>query len=656
MTYSGVYTLTPHVIIDANVGYTLYDASAEPIRIDEKLGSDFLGLPGTNGPDRSQGGWPAFTISGFTTLGRGNSNSPWFYHSPQSQYVANVTWIRSKHDIRFGFDSMRVYLRGNEPNSAGAQSGQFDFTGGVTGIRGGTTDNYNAYAAFLLGAPSSIDKTVMWKENTEITQAMSLYLRDKWQVTPKLTLSLGLRWDYFGTPHRSDRGMEVYDFTNNTMKFCGVGSVPDDCGVIAMSKKNFAPRLGAAYRVTDTFVARAGYGIAYDPINIGRNALHSYPVQTMYQLVGLNSFQPSSKMSTGIPNIPAPDLGNGVAPLPGTIGIEIFDPHFRRAYVESWNLMLEKQFKGNWTAEAGYVGNSMHHMQNRWNANYGFINGGTPSQVLNQKFGRTAVTNYFSDMFGFNSSFNALESSLTRRFSQGYMAKFTYTWSRAIGPNGNATGVDGYQDNTPAYQLLNKALQGYDRTHQFTASTAVELPFGAGKRWAHQGVGRVLLGGWQATALLVLYSGPPFSVTASGTSLNAPGNAQTADLVKSDVRILGVRDSWFDPFAFAPVSQPRFGTAGWNILRAPGLANLDGGIFREFNFRERYKVQFRAEAFNVTNTPHFAAPGTNVSNLQLNADGSIRNLNGYTVINGVQNTGREGLDERLFRFALRLSF
>jgi hypothetical protein len=656
LTFSGVYTLTPHFIIDANVGYTLYDAAAQPIRLDEKLGSSFLGIPGTNGSEAYQGGWPAFVMSGFTTLGRGNSNSPWYYHSPQAQYVANAAWIKGTHNIRFGFDSMRVKLRGNEPNSAGAQSGQFEFSGGVTGIRNGTTDNYNTYASFLLGLPSIISKTVMWEENTANTNAFSLYVRDKWQATPKLTLSYGLRWDYFATPHRANRGLEVYDFATNQMSFCGVGNVASDCGVISMSKKNFAPRLGAAYRIRESIVLRAGYGIAYDPINIARNALHSYPVQTMYSLPGANTYQPASKLSDGIPNISAPNLGNGTVTLPGTIGVEIFDPKFRRAYVESWNFMVEKEFRRGWIAEAGYVANGSRHMQNRWNANYGYIGGGTASQVLNQKFGRTGTTNYFSDMFGYTSSFNALESSLTRRFANGYMSKFTYTWSKAIGPNGNTTGVDGYSQNTPEYRNLNKALQSYDRTHQFTASGSVELPFGRGKRWATQGIGKALLGGWQLNSLLVLYSGPPFSVTSAATSLNAPGNAQTSDQVVSSVRTLGTRDSWFDPLAFVPVTAARFGTAGFNILRAPGLVNVDGSVFREFRAGERFKFQFRAEAFNVTNTPHFAAPGSNVSNLQLNPDGSIRNLNGYTVINGVQNTGREGLDERLFRFALRLIF
>jgi hypothetical protein len=114
--------------------------------------------------------------------------------------------------------------------------------------------------------------------------------------------------------------------------------------------------------------------------------------------------------------------------------------------------------------------------------------------------------------------------------------------------------------------------------------------------------------------------------------------------------------SYFDPFAFAPVTDARFGTAGFNTLRGPGLANVDLGLFREFAISERFKLQVRAEAFNFTNTPHFANPGTNVSNLQLNPDRSIRNLGGYTEITGLANTGRDGIDERVFRIGARFTF
>ncbi|MBI3469925.1 MAG: TonB-dependent receptor, partial [Candidatus Solibacter usitatus] len=652
-TYSGVYTVTPRLIVDAYIGYTLYDARVEPIRLDENLGTDFLGIPGTNGGSRYLGGWPGFAVGGLRTIGRANTNAPWYYHSPQSQYVTNAAWTRGSHNIRFGFDSMLVKLNGDE---AAGIPGSFSFGGGVTGIRGGSTDTYNAYAAFLLGLPSSVTKTVTWEPNTARTWAQSLYFRDKWQATRKLTLSLGVRWDYWGAPRRADRGMEVYDFSSNRLQLCGVGNLPQDCGVMSMGKKYFSPRLGAAYRLTDNFVVRAGYGIAYDPVNIARNPLHSYPVQTTFTLPAPNGFQPAGKLSDGIPALTAPSLGNGTIPVPSGVSMELFDPKYRRAYVESWNLMLEKEFGGGWIGEAGYVGNGSRHQQNRWNANYGFIGGGTASQVLNRLFGRTAGTNFFSDTGGFTSSYNSLQSTLLRRASGGYFLKFTYTWSRAIGPNGNGTGVDGYPNSNPAYFALNKALQSYDRTHMFTASYAAGLPFGAGKRWATGGLGKQLLGGWQVNGLVAAYTGTPFTVGSDSSSLNAPGNTQRADLVKPNVRKLGMRDSWFDPLAFATVTEPRFGTSGFNIVRAPGLVNVDASVFRDFRLTERFSAQFRAEAFNITNTPHFGGPGTNVSSLQLNADGSIRNLNGYTVITGVQNTGREGVDERMFRFALRVRF
>jgi hypothetical protein len=159
--------------------------------------------------------------------------------------------------------------------------------------------------------------------------------------------------------------------------------------------------------------------------------------------------------------------------------------------------------------------------------------------------------------------------------------------------------------------------------------------------------------------ILSLVSGQPFSVSASGTSLNAPGNTQRADQVKESVAILGgagAGQSYFDPFAFRPVTEARFGTAGFNSLVGPGIVNLDAGLFRNFRLTERFNMQFRAEAFNATNTPHFGNPGTNASNLQLNPDGSIRALGGYTEISSLQNTGRDGIDERVFRFGLRLSF
>jgi hypothetical protein len=138
-----------------------------------------------------------------------------------------------------------------------------------------------------------------------------------------------------------------------------------------------------------------------------------------------------------------------------------------------------------------------------------------------------------------------------------------------------------------------------------------------------------------------------------------PGSSQIADQVKPEVKILGgvgKGQSFFDPLAFAPVTQARFGTAGFNSLRGPGIVNWNFGVTRAFSLTERLGLQFRMEAFNFSNTPHFANPGGNVSNMVLNADRTIRSLGGYSEVTSVANTGRDGIDERMFRFGLRISF
>jgi hypothetical protein len=151
-------------------------------------------------------------------------------------------------------------------------------------------------------------------------------------------------------------------------------------------------------------------------------------------------------------------------------------------------------------------------------------------------------------------------------------------------------------------------------------------------------------------------SGTPFTVTGSNASLNAgTGTNQTADQVKSDVEILGDIGQYFDATAFRAVTEVRFGTAGYNTLRGPGVANMDLSLFRTFGIKRNMNLQIRIEALNVTNTPHFSNPASNVQNLQLNPDGTVRNLNGFSVITTTNRLGRQ-YDEREFRLGMRLSF
>jgi hypothetical protein len=260
---------------------------------------------------------------------------------------------------------------------------------------------------------------------------------------------------------------------------------------------------------------------------------------------------------------------------------------------------------------------------------------------------------------GFN-QYDSLQTSLQRRLAKGVSANVAYTWSKAYG-----LCCDGLSDNPPAIQATNymnlaQSVLNVDRPHNFQASVVAELPFGPDKPFLNRnGILAAIVRDWQTNALFSAYSGAPFSVSADGTSLNMTGSTQRADQVKSSVAILGnvgPGTSYFDPLAFAPVTEARLGTAGYNTLRAPRIINLDFSLYRQFRLSPGVTLQFRAEAFNLTNTPHFAAPAANVSNLQLNADGTIKNLGGYSSITTTANTGRDGIDERLFRLGVRLGF
>jgi hypothetical protein len=281
---------------------------------------------------------------------------------------------------------------------------------------------------------------------------------------------------------------------------------------------------------------------------------------------------------------------------------------------------------------------------------------------LFQKFGRTVETARLTNV-GWN-RYDSLQSSLQRRMAQGVQLNVSYTWSKSYG-----ICCDALSDNPPAIQAtqyfdLNEALLNFDRPHNLQASVVAELPFGPGKPFlnADRGIASALVRDWQINALFSAYSGSPFSVTAADTSLNMPGSTQRADQLVSNVKILGnygPGTSYFDPLAFAPVTEARFGTAGYNTLRGPRVINLDFSLYRQFRLSQKTTLQVRLEAFNLTNTPHFANPsgtGLNVSNLQLNSDGSIRNLGGFSSVTSTANTGRDGIDERLFRIGVRFGF
>ncbi len=660
-TVMGTYTLNPSFLVDAHFGYARQGTASEQTGLGKNLGSEVFGIPGTNGPRAFESGWPEFDIENYSTLGVPNNFMPYYRHDPQSQYVVNVNWMRGKHNIRFGGDFYRQGLNQAQAEFAsggyGAQGG-FNFERGITErceeldpesgncqqTSGGS--RYNSIAAFLLGQASQAGRTLQVPDEYHIRAWLfSAYARDRWTVTPRLTLDYGLRYEYFPVPTRPDRGIESYDPETNKVSLCGFGSIPTDCG-IKVSKLRFGPRVGMAYRLTDKFVIRAGYGLTNDPYEAFEPLRANYPLLIQVRRESPNGLTPTTSLSKGIPTIQVPDNGNGILDIPGDYVFQGLPKDLKRGYIQSWNFTLQRELPWGFTGQAGYVATRSVRTLGLVDINAGQIIGaGEEGRPLVAKFGRTASTIFLLPVG--TGHYDSLQAELQRRFSAGLALTVNYTWGKAVTPLENS-------DATPEIQALSYMSRNYapastDRTHNVGITNIWQLPFGKGRHYLNDnGVLSQIVGGWQVNNLLSVMSGVPFSVTADDTSLNLPGSSQYADQVKPDVAKLGgvgLGDPYYDQTAFADMTAARFGNSRRNTLRGPGLFNWDFGLFREFAFTERLKMQFRMESFNFTNTPHLDVP-----------DGNIGDGPDFMTISGTINLAREGIDERQFRFGLRFVF
>jgi hypothetical protein len=652
---AATYVVSPHFIIDGNFGWTSYVSKQVQPDVDQgPLGEKVLGIPNSNGSTLLSQGWPGFSVSGYGAFGTGNTGRQ--YDTPQRNIVANGNWIRGAHNIRFGTEIARLDLNDTEIISYG----QFTFSGGVTALNGGPTPNqFNSYADFLLGLPGgiSIGKDTEGLETTR-TRLYSFYLRDQWQASRRLTVSYGIRWEKFPLGSRANGTWETYDAATDSMLICGRGNVPSNCGV-AISNRDFSPRAGLAYRVSDTFVLRAGYGLNFEPNPFAfvRNEIRNYPSTINNSWTGANSYTPAGLLSAGVPAYPLPDLNAGTAPVPNNVSVGTYPSQYPRGYAQNWNLTAQKELKYGFVGQVGYVASRQTKQAGSRNLNVGTLGGGQASQPFFQEFGNFSS---ISQQTGTGSShYDSLQATLERRFAGGYSVRAAYTYSKVIGICCDSSG-----DGSPAIQLwqyrsLTRAVEPFNRTQNLSINGTAELPFGKGKKLLSSGAGSALAGGWKVTALLASFTGLPFSVSSSTTPLNCPGcGSQRADQVAPSVQILGGTgpgQSWFNPLAFAPVRTARFGTAGFDDLYGPGAVNLDMGLFREFRVRERWHMEIRGEALNATNTPHFSNPSATADNLILNPNGSVLNLNGFSTITSTV-TRREGIDQRVFRIGLHIRF
>jgi hypothetical protein len=330
-----------------------------------------------------------------------------------------------------------------------------------------------------------------------------------------------------------------------------------------------------------------------------------------YPLVVNSSFTASgfgwaTTLSQGVPNTVGPNVSTGVVQLPGNVSERSPESFIHRGYVQTWNFTVEHKLPMGIVTSVGYVGSHSTHLLADYDINAGYPGSGITGLPYYGAYGRTVATQIWDGYL--SSNYHSLQVAVNRQFSKGLMIKGAYTYSKAI----DYTDDDGWASVgwnwAPVFQR-NRATAGFDRTHIFQVGWVYEMPFGKGKMLAKSGVAAAILGNWQVNGVIAAYTGTPFTVSSPSASLNAPSNTQTANQVNTTVtRIgnVGPGQLYYDPTAFASVTQPNtFGTSGRNVLRNPGVLNTDLDITREFPIKERLKLQFRGEFFNLPNTSHF---------------------------------------------------
>jgi hypothetical protein len=608
-TVGQTWTLSPTLLLDGSVGANVMQQSMTGPDYGTNFGTDVFGIPGLNadgvtGPGSADlarySGMPVFD-TGLSDLGNTSTWTPVWRDERSYTVSTNLTKVAGNHELRTGFDFIRLRLNHWQPEVENPR-GALAFGGGVTGTPGYSgIGGWNEYAGFLLGEMSGYDKSVQFEELSGRENQYGIYVADRWQVDEKLTLNLGLRYEYYPLMTRENRGIELLDFDTFDIRLGGLGGNPTDLG-IEVSKTLFAPRFGAAYRLNESTVFRAGYGRTFTPLPWSRPMRGRFPLTIAYSDAGPNGFIPYGNIAAGIPGAPDPDLSIGTVPLPRGVNMTSPDPvDVERGSTQSWNVFFERRLPLDIATSVGYVGTRTDGQYASRNLNYAEF-GGNANRVFFEQAGTANISLFAAAA---RTRYHSLQVAVNRPYKNGLLLKGAYTLSKAQ----NEVDDDGgsFTWAMPSQFHRNFAIAGFDRTHMLQMGFVYELPF------ARQSTNPVaiLVKDWQINGIASWLSGEPFTIGGDNGLLQQQAGSQTIN-VSGDPEPgfgeAGPDEQWYDPSAF---SQPgnAWGNSGRNQFRGPSNWNLDFSIFRTIPMGN-YRLEIRAESQNVMNHAQFGNPVT----------------------------------------------
>ncbi len=697
MSYTRVWS--PTMVSETRVGFTRLVTS----RIGANPGVDLfqqLGIGGYNPTTAtaSNGGLPQFGFSnGYSQIGA-NDWIPTKEFNNVWDFIQNVAVSKGSHALKFGAEFRPIkfpFFQVPDPHgNIGYSQNETAYPLTVKGSTGAAINTVTGdpIASALLG---QIDSGNMSTTNFVSSQksAWAWYAQDDWKVTPKLTVNLGLRYELWSPIDERFGRQANFDLQSLTLfipkgpnqnaalppNFAAAfpsitvsrGQVPST--LIPWDKYDFGPRLGFAYQVLDKTVIRVGFGMFYggeenqggspnrgegvpfnETVNLSRsNGISSFVGVSTPECTGCNYFP--NGLTGGYPT--------NVFTLPAPVSFRGVQGDFRNPLVQKWNFVIQRELPNDMSFEVGYEGNHSSHQVILWNSDPS-VNIGTTNSAITSETQReilpppncpscASIGNGLSmtSSFGYG-NYSALSTKVEKRFSHGLQFLAAYTWSHALANSGTPlSGSSGLGAPDPTNLASEYSSASWDIRHSFTDAFVYNLPFGKGKSLGNS-MGRVadaIVGNWQVNGILTLRTGVPYTLRYNGCQ--GVWGACRPDAVSGmnpNAAPAGGRTpgEWFNINSVAVPAALTGGDLGLQSQTGPGTRTLDLSLFKDFHFSERWKLQFRAESFNLANSPVFSTPDANLQDAKsLGGNGNFGKI-----------TSTLAATERHVQLSLRLYF
>lgn len=613
------HVFNPNLVLELKAGYTYVSNVSLPLNYGKNYGTAF-GIQNSN-VDIFTSALPNVSVTGYAPLGDSNS-LPLFDRDNIFQYGGTLTQVKGRNSFKYGAMLIRRQIYNEQPTSG---AGSFSFT---TSPATTTNSALTPLVNLLEGNVFQVSRVVQLYPRYLRRWEPSVFIEDDWRVLRNLTLNLGLRYDIITPNVEKNNHISQFDPVSGTFRVAGQNA--SSTADIQTYYKSIAPRFGIAYNPVPNTVLRGGYGIVFFRDDTGPSVPFADPPYVA-------TYSPNTNTTTFSTPLPLPSQASTTSPSGALRGMQLT---YANSYVQQFNVNVQQEVGFHTVLTVAYVSELGHALRTSPNVNLGPLGLSTAGAYTTlrpfySKFpGVTDIYNIESNGF---SNYNSFQATVVKQTGQGLTVQANYTWAHALGDvqgfsqGGLFTSADPVHTATVEYgnneldvrnrvaMMLNYRIIAADRLRGWRAVSAK---------------------GWQANAIDVWETGQPFSVVNSSPRANNGVNSDRPNQLRVPHVAVRTNARWFDTTAFAAQPLGTIGTTARNSLYGPPFRHFDLSLFKDFDLTEKARLQFRAESFNLTNTPNFGQPGSTLG----------------TSTFGVVSSLRTNAQPRQLQLALRVSF